>query len=97
MALAWNAIFSFSNYPLKCITRLGLFFVAISLGLGIFVIFKKIMYDTPIIGWSSLIVAVLVIGGLQMTILGVIGEYLGRNYMEDKNRPLYIVKNYWHD
>ena len=95
--LALNAIFSFSNYPLKFITRLGLFFVIISFGLGGVIIFKKLIYNTPIIGWSSLIVSVLVIGGLQITILGVIGEYLGRNYMENKNRPLYIVRNYWHD
>ena len=96
MSLALDAIFSFSNYPLKLITRVGLFLMVLSFLAGIYNIYKKFIYGVPVLGWSSLIVAVLVIGGMQTIMLGVIGEYVGRNYIEDKNRPLYIIKKYLH-
>lgn len=97
LALAFNAIFSFSNYSLKLIIKIGLAFVFISFILGVSILYRKIVYNTPVIGWSSLILSILAVGGIQIIILGVIGEYVGRNYMEEKKRPLYIVKNYLHD
>jgi len=80
--------------PLRLIVRTGLFFVFISFLVGAFIIYKKLFYGVPVLGWSSLISAVLIMGGIQIIILGVIGEYVGRNYIETKNRPLYIVKRY---
>jgi len=96
-ALAFNAIFSFSSYPLKIITKLGLGVVAVAFALGVSIMYRKLVYDIPVMGWSSLIVAVLIMGGTQIIILGVIGEYIGRAYMEEKRRPLYIVKKYLND
>ena len=92
LSLALSAIFSFSSYPLRLIIKIGLFFVFISFLVGAFIIYKKLFYGVPVLGWSSLISAVLIMGGIQIIILGVIGEYVGRNYIETKNRPLYIVK-----
>lgn len=97
LQLAGNAIFSFSTYPLKLITRLGLFFVLVAFIYGFTIIYRKVAYHTPVLGWSSLIVSILIIGGVQIIIVGMIGEYVGRNYMESKRRPLYIVKTFLHD
>lgn len=97
LSLALSAIFSFSNYPLQLIIKTGLFFVLGSFLVGASIVYKKIFYGVPVLGWSSLISAVLVMGGIQIIILGIIGEYVGRNYIETKNRPLYIVKRYLRD
>ena len=94
LSLALSAIFSFSNYPLRLIVKIGLFFVLGAFLISALIIYKKVFYGVPVLGWSSLIAAVLIMGGIQIIILGVIGEYVGRNYIETKNRPLYIVKKY---
>lgn len=95
LSLALSAIFSFSNYPLRLIIKIGLFFVLGAFLIGASILYKKIFYGVPVLGWSSLILAVLTMGGIQIIILGIIGEYVGRNYIETKNRPLYIVKKVW--
>lgn len=95
-ALAGNAIFSFSNYPLRLIAKLGGALMLIAFALGAYVLYKKIAYGVPVLGWSSLMFAVLIIGGIETLILGIIGEYVGRSYMEEKHRPLYVVKRHLH-
>ena len=90
--LAKDAIFSFSDYPLRLITRIGFLLVLFSFTLGFYVIFKKIIYGVPVTGWASLITSIFFIGGIQIFMLGMIGEYLGRVYMEAKHRPLYVVR-----
>jgi len=91
--LAFNAIISFSDYPLKLITKIGFFFVFLSVLMIFYILIKKLIYNTPIVGWSSLIFSIFAIGGIQIILLGVIGEYLGRSYMESKKRSLYVIKN----
>ncbi len=90
--LALNAIFSFSHYPLRLVIKTGLVFVGFSIVMAGWVLYNKLIYHTSILGWSSIMLSILMIGGIQIIILGVIGEYVGRNYMETKNRPLYIVR-----
>lgn len=90
--LAANAIFSFSDYPLRLIIKIGFFFVFLSICMIGYILIKKIIYNTPVVGWSSLITSIFALGGIQIIILGIIGEYIGRNYMENKHRPLYIVR-----
>jgi glycosyltransferase involved in cell wall biosynthesis len=92
LELAFSAITAFSDYPLKIASRVGLIMVSISFFLMIYVGIAKIIYKTPILGWTSLFTAIVLIGGVQIMILGVMGEYLGRNYLESKRRPLYIIK-----
>lgn len=91
--LALNAIFSFSSYPLTIITHIGFYFVLIAFMLIGYIVFKYLFFGTPITGWTSLITSVLLMGGIQIILLGIIGEYIGRNFMEDKQRPLYVTKD----
>lgn len=90
--LAINAIVSFTDYPLVLASRLGFFMVIISAILTFYILVKKIIFNTPIVGWTSLFVAILFFNGIQTIILGIIGEYLGRNYLESKRRSLYIIR-----
>ncbi|MBI5127053.1 glycosyltransferase family 2 protein [Candidatus Roizmanbacteria bacterium] len=90
--LAINAITSFSDYPLKIANRVGLLLVMASFVLNIYIIFRKFAYNTPIIGWTSLFSSIILIGGIQIILLGIMGEYLGKNYIESKKRPLYVIK-----
>lgn len=91
--LALNAIFSFSRYPLRLIIKIGLVFVFISFLLVAYLLYRYVAYDVPVTGWTSLISSVFVVGGVQIIILGILGEYLGRNYMESKQRPLYVIRH----
>ena len=92
--LASDAIFSFSTYFIKLTVRLGLFFVFMSGLLVIYIIIKKFVFDSPITGWTSIMVSILAIGGIQIMILGIIGEYVARIYTETKQRPLYIISQF---
>jgi polyisoprenyl-phosphate glycosyltransferase len=86
-----DAITSFSFVPLKIASFLGL--VSASLGiLGIpIALYLRLLTSITLPGWTSLMIVVLFLGGMQLFILGVIGEYLGRVYDETRNRPLYII------
>lgn len=90
--LALNGFFSFSLIPLKTITFIGLIISCISFLLGLFLIYLKIFTSLPIIGWTSTMVSILFLGGVQLVALGIIGEYIGRIYEEVKQRPIYITK-----
>jgi glycosyltransferase involved in cell wall biosynthesis len=91
----WNlsieALTSSTLAPLKASTYFG-FLVAMSAFVaGVFFIIKTIFFGDPVAGFPTLIVVILFLGGVQLIVLGVIGEYLGRTFNEAKNRPLYFV------
>jgi polyisoprenyl-phosphate glycosyltransferase len=94
----WNfaidGITSFSGAPLKLAMYLGLATAALAFLFGIWVLGKALVYGDPVRGYPSLMVVVLLLGGVQLVALGVIGEYLGRLYVESKQRPLYLVDEY---
>lgn len=90
--LALNAIFAYSNYPLHFIISIGFFFAVFFFLTAVIMIGASIIYHTHIIEWLLIVCAIFIIGGIQIIILGIIGEYVGRNYIEDKNRPLYLIK-----
>ena len=96
LALAWEGITSLSTKPIKLITRLGIIMLVISL---IMLIYTLIRYFTGATnnGWASLMVSIWAIGGLQMLAIGIIGEYIGKIYLESKHRPRFIVEEYLHD
>jgi glycosyltransferase involved in cell wall biosynthesis len=89
---AVDGILGFSDKPLKISAYLGFVITIIAFLMGIRIIIDKIRHPQMLIsGWSSLILAVLFLGGLQLISLGILGLYVGRQYREVKTRPLYIV------
>ena len=87
---ALNALTSFSTRPLRLASYLGLAIGVMSLGAIVYFITLHYRGYT-VHGWTSLIVVVLFVGALQLFVLGIIGEYLGRLFMESKGRPLYVI------
>ena len=96
LALAWEGITSLSTKPIKIITRLGIIMLVISLIMLIYTLVRYFMGATNN-GWASLMVSIWAIGGLQMLAIGIIGEYIGKIYLESKRRPRYIVEEYLND
>jgi dolichol-phosphate mannosyltransferase len=90
--LAFHAITSFSTVPLRLAIYIGLLSSTISFVIGIFFIFRKIFSGIPVMGYASIIVSIFFMGGVQLLIFGMFGEYLGRIYQEVQQRPLYIIK-----
>ncbi|PSH05249.1 MAG: glycosyltransferase [Acidobacteria bacterium] len=89
---AMDGVFSFSVVPLKLATYLGLISSFLALLGGLLAIMNRIWTNHWVIGWTSLFLAILFLGGVQLTCVGIIGEYVGRTYGEAKHRPLYFVQ-----
>ena len=89
---ALDGITSFSFFPLKIWSYLGLVISLISLLYASFLIIRTLIFGIDVAGYASLMVAVLFFGGIQLITLGIIGEYIGRVYEEVKRRPLYFVR-----
>lgn len=87
-----DAFVSFSYAPLRAMSYLGVIFSLLGFAYAILVIVLRLMTRTPVQGWSSLIVVVLVIGGVQMMMLGVLGEYLWRTLEAARHRPTYFLQ-----
>ena len=92
-SFALNGITSFSIKPLKLAVLLGVFISAISFCYALYVLYVAIFTDATVQGWSSVILSVLFIGGINMILLGIIGEYIGKLYIEGKKRPYYLIKS----
>ena len=90
-SLAADAIYSFSKWPIKACLYFGLLGILIFLAAIVYTFFSKITGLAPI-GWSSMFLAVSFFGSVQLTFLGLIGEYVYRIFKEVQNRPVYIVK-----
>lgn len=91
LALAMNAVISFSERPLILIFQLGTIVVFFSISMFAYAIFKKIFYNIAIIGWTSLFAAILFSTGLITLSLSVIGIYISKLFIEVKQRPRYII------
>lgn len=87
-----DGITSFSVLPLKIATILGFVISGFAFLVGLYFIWLKISMDEIIQGWMTLANSILFLGGVQLIILGILGEYIGRIYDEVKQRPLYIVR-----
>ncbi len=96
LSLAFDGITSLSIKPIRMITGLGIVVVLIAIILAIYSVVQHLLGNTTP-GWSSLIVAVCGLGGIQLVSLGIIGEYIGKTYMETKNRPRYIISERTYD
>jgi dolichol-phosphate mannosyltransferase len=95
---AINGITSSSAKPLYFSIYLGLFFAFLAFVYGCYAIYIAVFTDSAITGWTSLIASVLFIGGIQMILIGIVGIYLGKLFVQSKQRPTYIIKeNSIHD
>lgn len=92
--LALEGITGFSTLPLRVATYLGLLTALLAFAYGAWIVAKTLIWGDPVPGWPSLMAVVSLLGGVQLMALGVIGEYLGRLYLEAKQRPLYLVRDW---
>lgn len=87
-----DGIVAFSEFPLVVSAFVGLFsFIGAIIAL-IFIVIRAIVYGDPTSGWPSLVCIILALGGLQLLCLGIVGQYLGKTFLETKRRPIYIIK-----
>jgi glycosyltransferase involved in cell wall biosynthesis len=89
---ALSSILSFSRKPIKMISNLGFIVSIFSFLYFVIVLLQYFFFKIEILGWATIITIVTFIGGIQLLSIGVIGEYIGRIYMQTKNRPLYIIE-----
>lgn len=92
LKLALDGLIQFSNKPLRLATYLGLAAAAAALLLGAYSVWEHIAYKKPPTGFATIIATMVFIGSVQLIVLGIIGEYIGRMYIEIKKRPLYIAE-----
>ena len=93
LRFALDGITSFSDLPLKIVTYFGFFVSGIAFLVMLYALYSRFISEDYEPGWTSLIISVLFIGGIQMIAIGIIGEYLSRMNNNIRNRPLYIVKD----
>lgn len=93
--LLWTKVaMNFSVVPLRLAAWLGLVFAALGFAFAAYLIFEKLAFNRiSVPGWSSLVVVILIVGGVQMLALGAIGEYLGRAYLHMNGKPQYVIKS----
>ncbi len=91
LSLALDGITSFSVKPIYGIIYLGLLFILICMGIGVYVV-HAIVAGTAVPGWASVILSIWLIGGLNLISIGIVGVYIGKIYKEVKNRPLYNIQ-----
>ncbi len=89
--LSFDRIFSYSLFPIRLASITGVILGFFSIALAIYYVVRKFLYKNIIPGWTSLIVIILFLFGMTFIFLGVIGEYLGRIFVEAKQRPKYII------
>ncbi len=92
-AYAIDGIINFSQAPLKIASWAGICSTVLSLIAIIFVIVRKMIFGDPVAGWASTVCIILFVGGIQLLCLGIIGQYLGKAYIETKKRPHYIASD----
>ena len=91
--LALEGLTSFSTFPLRIWSYIGFLVASLAFLYGLCLIVDKLLCGNPVPGYPSILVSVLFLGGVQLIGIGVLGEYIGRIYMETKNRPRYILRN----
>jgi polyisoprenyl-phosphate glycosyltransferase len=92
LGLALDAVTSFSVVPLRMISALGFVVFLFSAGMGVWTLWVRLFTDRAVPGWTSTLLPIYLLGGLQILCVGILGEYLGKVYQETKRRPRYIIE-----
>ncbi len=92
LALAKDGLLGFSTKPLQLATKLGFVTSSLAVLYSLYAIIHKLTGGYTVTGWTSMAVVVTFLGGMQLVVLGILGEYIGRVHEEVKGRPLYIIK-----
>ncbi|WP_295528632.1 glycosyltransferase family 2 protein [uncultured Pseudacidovorax sp.] len=90
--LALDGITSFTTWPLRLISVIGLLLAVPALGYGVFLVLDHFISGSDVPGWSTIVVSLMFFMGIQLVSVGVVGEYVGRIFEEVKARPLYVVR-----
>lgn len=96
LALAWEGITSLSVKPIRIITVIGLISVFISI-IMLLVFLIQWICGVTVAGWTSIIFSIWLLGGLQIFAIGIVGEYIGKIYLETKHRPRFVIETFLHD
>ena len=91
-SFALDGITASTTFPLRVWTYLGTLLSCVGMLYAFYIIIRTIVHGIDVPGYASLLVFILLVGGIQMIILGILGEYIGRIFVEVKNRPIYIVE-----
>lgn len=94
MNLALEGITSYTTAPLRWATFIGMVVSFFAFAYMVFVLIKALLYGDPVAGYPTLLTVILFIGGVQLLTIGIIGEYLAKVFVEVKNRPVYIIREY---
>lgn len=92
LTYAFDGIIAFSNKPLILASVVGFFIFALSILYLIFIVVKTILWGDPVAGFPTLACLILMLSGIQLLGIGILGQYLAKNYTESKERPVYVVK-----
>ena len=91
IAFAFDGLTSFSVAPIRFVSYLGFLMVLIGIGIALYALFAKVFsYTTS--GWTSLMLSIWIVGGVQLLAIGIIGEYIGKIFKETKGRPRYTIE-----
>ena len=96
IAFAIEGITSLSNKPIRYVTILGILCALLGVAMGVYVL-VSLAQGHVVAGWASLMMSIWLLGGFQLVALGLIGEYVGKIYMETKRRPKFILEEYLHE
>lgn len=88
---AISGIINFSEFPLDVASGFGILMTFIAFVMLVFIVVRKLIFGDPVAGWASTMCVIIFIGGIQLMCLGIMGQYIGKTYMETKKRPQYII------
>ena len=86
-----EGVVAFSTAPLVIASIIGILFCIVAFFFIAVIVIRKLIFDDPVDGWASLVSIILFLGGLQLSCIGILGQYLAKTYLETKNRPIYII------
>jgi glycosyltransferase involved in cell wall biosynthesis len=94
LALAWDGITSFSVSPLRTVSGLGVLISAAALAVTFWALYVRFLGTGAVPGWASTVLPIYFLGGIQILCLGILGEYVGKIYVETKRRPRYLIDSH---